>query len=112
MKTALITGASRGIGNAIALHLKKEGYHVLGTATSSAGASKVVGQKGHGSSGTRKKIWTVIPGRPIKKAGDETLLRQNRKKNRRKKKKKPVMPIKRRDHSASSTVPPRPNTET
>ncbi len=41
MKTALITGASRGIGNAIALYLKKEGYHVLGTATSSAGASKL-----------------------------------------------------------------------
>ena len=41
MKTALITGASRGIGNAIALHLKKEGYRVLGTATSSTGASKL-----------------------------------------------------------------------
>ncbi len=41
MKTALITGASRGIGNAIALNLKKEGYRVLGTATSSAGASKL-----------------------------------------------------------------------
>jgi len=41
MKTALITGASRGIGNAIALQLKEEGYRVLGTATSSAGVSKL-----------------------------------------------------------------------
>ena len=41
MKTALITGASRGIGNAIALQLKNEGYRVLGTATSSAGVSKL-----------------------------------------------------------------------
>ena len=41
MKTALITGASRGIGNAIALHLMNEGYRVLGTATSSAGVSKL-----------------------------------------------------------------------
>ena len=41
MKTALITGASRGIGNAIALQLKEEGYRVLGTATSLAGVSKL-----------------------------------------------------------------------
>ena len=39
MKTVLVTGASRGIGNAIALRLKNEGYHVLGTATSAAGVS-------------------------------------------------------------------------
>jgi len=41
MKTALITGASRGIGNAIALHLKNEGYRVLGTATTSSGVLKL-----------------------------------------------------------------------
>ena len=34
MKTALVTGASRGIGNAIALELKQKGYSVIGTATS------------------------------------------------------------------------------
>ena len=41
MKTALITGASRGIGNAIALYLKSEGYRVLGTATSAEGVLKL-----------------------------------------------------------------------
>lgn len=29
MKTAIVTGASRGIGKVIALHLAKEGYHLL-----------------------------------------------------------------------------------
>ena len=37
MKTALVTGASRGIGNAIALELKQKGYSVIGTATSQTG---------------------------------------------------------------------------
>ncbi len=44
MKTALITGASRGIGNAIASHLKNEGYRVLGTATSTKGVEKLEDQ--------------------------------------------------------------------
>ena len=44
MKTALITGARRGIGNAIALHLQNEGYRVLGTSTSSKEASKLEDQ--------------------------------------------------------------------
>jgi len=42
MKTALITGASRGIGNAIALELKQKGYSVIGTATSQAGVDSLL----------------------------------------------------------------------
>ena len=37
-KVALVTGASRGIGQAIALKLGKMGATVIGTATSDAGA--------------------------------------------------------------------------
>ena len=37
MKTALVTGASRGIGKAIAEKLKTDNYKVLGTATSVSG---------------------------------------------------------------------------
>src|SRR3990167_1517473 len=38
---ALITGASRGIGQAIALELGRQGAQVIGTATSSDGAEKI-----------------------------------------------------------------------
>ncbi|MGD8570190.1 MAG: 3-oxoacyl-ACP reductase FabG [Gammaproteobacteria bacterium] len=38
---ALVTGASRGIGQAIALRLGKEGATVVGTATSAAGAKNI-----------------------------------------------------------------------
>lgn len=40
-KTALVTGASRGIGAAIADKLGRAGYTVIGTATSSAGAAQI-----------------------------------------------------------------------
>jgi len=66
MKTALITGASRGIGNAIAMQLKNEGFRVLGTATSFAGASKLEGQGIEGmvldlnSSDSKEKFWEEV----------------------------------------------------
>ena len=40
-RVALVTGATRGIGRAIALALAGDGLHVVGTATSAAGAAKV-----------------------------------------------------------------------
>ena len=72
MKTALITGASRGIGNAIAFHLKKEGYRVLGTATSSAGASKLEEEGIEGlvldlnSAESKEQLWEQIETKEIK----------------------------------------------
>ena len=40
-KVALVTGASRGIGQAIALELGRQGAVVIGTATTAAGAERI-----------------------------------------------------------------------
>ncbi len=45
---ALVTGASRGIGQAVALRLRAEGATVFGTATSAAGAEAVASGLGEG----------------------------------------------------------------
>ncbi len=41
VKVALVSGASRGIGEAIALRLAREGFFVVGTATSNEGAQQI-----------------------------------------------------------------------
>tara|TARA_Y100000768_G_scaffold379651_1_gene355665 strand:- start:144 stop:854 length:711 start_codon:yes stop_codon:yes gene_type:complete len=41
MKTALVTGASRGIGKSISLELKNKGFSVIGTATTEIGVKKL-----------------------------------------------------------------------
>ncbi len=48
-KTALVTGASRGIGKAIAARLHADGYKVIGTATGQIGVDRINAELGPGS---------------------------------------------------------------
>jgi 3-oxoacyl-[acyl-carrier protein] reductase len=74
-KLALVTGASRGIGRAIALELAKQGATVVGTATTEEGA------KGISASGVTGKVLQVRSAEQcdalIKELGDVLILVNN-----------------------------------
>ena len=65
-KSALVTGASRGIGNAIAVELKNNGFDVIGTATSESGSESLdrLGIEGYvldlNSSESLESFWSLI----------------------------------------------------
>ena len=60
----LVTGASRGIGRAIALELGRQGATVIGTATTEAGAQAIGSYlREAGIKGAGRDIWTLIDSR-------------------------------------------------
>ena len=56
-KLALVTGATRGIGRAIALELGRQGATIVGTATSEAGAAEIDGML---SRQHRARAWSHV----------------------------------------------------
>ncbi len=58
-EVALITGASRGIGDAIARKLAAEGAQVIGTATSAAGAENISATLANAAPGSRGMVLDV-----------------------------------------------------
>jgi len=56
---ALVTGASRGIGRAIAERLADDGFFVVGTATSDAGADSISGYLGEKGKGIKLDVADV-----------------------------------------------------
>ena len=71
MKVALVTGASRGIGHAISLQLKEDGYRVLGTATTSSGIKSLKDKGIEGleldlnSPNSKETFWQEIESREV-----------------------------------------------
>ena len=68
-RIAFVTGATRGIGLAIAERLADAGAFVIGTATSETGAASIsekLGARGRGRRARRRepRPWRPTPGRP------------------------------------------------
>ena len=61
-KVALVTGATRGIGRAIAAELAGAGWFVVGTATSEKGAAAIHGKPAPGSEAPRRSANINAPG--------------------------------------------------
>jgi len=68
-QVALVTGASRGIGRAIALVLADKGFRVIGTATTAAGAA-AIGEALAGRPGCRGIVLDVTDGDGVNAAID------------------------------------------